>query len=119
MSMLLQIISQRFDASGGRFTRLDYVKQQIRDGRITQSDFTNFLEEAYQVKGDDSPGAVAFRQDIERGIGQFFDQILGAGPHVEWVSDALIPSPMRSLRDVDEQLEVELDDNGSSWAARK
>lgn len=119
MSMLLQIISQRFDASGGKFTRLDFVKQQIRDGKITQADFVSFLEKAYQVTDKESSGAVAFRQDIERGVGQFFDQILGAGPHVEWVSEALIPAPMRSLRDVDEQLEVELDDNGSSWAARR
>jgi hypothetical protein len=117
--MLLQIISQRFDASGGKFTRLDFVKQQIRDGKITQADFVSFLEKAYQVTDKEFSGAVAFRQDIERGVGQFFDQILGAGPHVEWVSEALIPAPMRSLRDVDEQLEVELDDNGSSWAARR
>lgn len=119
MSMLLQIISQRFDASGGKFTRLDFVKQQIRDGKITQADFVSFLEKAYQVTDKEFPGAVAFRQDIERGVGQFFDQILGAGPHMEWVSEALIPAPMRSLRDVDEQLEVELDDNGSSWAVRR
>ncbi|MBZ0099801.1 MAG: hypothetical protein K8F30_11985 [Taibaiella sp.] len=119
MSIMLQIVSQRFDASGGRFTRLDFVKQQIRDGKITEQDFIPFLEEAYQIVGETSPGAVAFKEGIKLGVHQFFDQILGAGPHVEWVSDALIPPPMRSLRDVDEQLEIELDDNGSRWASRK
>lgn len=119
MSIMLQIVSQRFDASGGKFTRLDFVKQQIRDGKITDKDFIPFLEEAYQIVGATSPGAAAFRNEIKLGVNQFFDQILGAGSHVEWVSDALIPPPLRSLREVDEQLEIELDDNGSRWASRK
>jgi hypothetical protein len=44
------------------------------------------------------------------------DQIVGAGAGAEFVSDVLVPSPMRSLRDVDEQVEIGLDHNGNVWA---
>lgn len=120
MAVLLQLIgNQSGDKSPGRYTRLDFVKKQIRDGKIKIGDFIPFLEQAYQVVDLDTPGARAFRQEIQLRVGQFFDQILGAGPPTEWVSDALIPAPMTSLRDVDEQLVVELDDVGSRWASFK
>jgi len=120
MAILLQLISNRSgEKSPGRYTRLDFVKKQIRDGKIRSEGFIPFLEEAYQVVGVDTPGAKAFRQEIQLRVEQFFDQILGAVPPTEWVSEALIPPPMTSLRDVDEQLVVELDDMGSNWARRK
>ncbi len=118
MAILLQLLAnQSGEKSPGRYTRLDFVKKQIREGKIREENFISFLEEAYQVVGVDSPGANAFRQEIELRVGQFFDQILAAVPPTEWVSDALFPPPMTSLRDVDEQLIVELDDTGTRWAS--
>ncbi len=120
MAILLQLISKRLgEKSPGRYTRLDFVKKQIRDGKIRSEDFIPFLEEAYLVAGVDTPGAKTFRQEIHLRVEQFFDQILGAVPPTEWVSEALIPPPMTSLRDVDEQLVIELDDMGMRWAERK
>jgi hypothetical protein len=122
MAILLQLIAGTSnddkDKSRGRYTRLDFVKKQIRDGKIRSEQFIPILEEAYRVSGIDSPGTNAFREEIRIRVNEFFDQILGAGPHVEWVSEALLPQPMRSLRDVDEQLPVELDENGTRWATR-
>jgi hypothetical protein len=118
MATMLQLLASRSgQKSRGLYTRLDFVKKQIRDGAITFDDFIPLLEEAYQVVEIDSPAANAFREEIRLRVEQFFDQIVNAGAHIEWVSDALIPPPMRSLRDVDEQLLVELDDNGTRWAS--
>lgn len=122
MAILLQLIAgtgtDEKDKSRGRYTRLDFVKKQIRDGKIRSEQFIPILEEAYRVSGVDAPGPNAFRDEIRIRVDEFLDQIVGAGPHMEWVSDALLPQPMRSLRDVDEQLSVELDENGTRWAAR-
>ena len=41
-----------------------------------------------------------------------------AGSGITFVSEALIPSPMRSLRDVDEPIEIELDTAGTQWGTR-
>ena len=35
-----------------------------------------------------------------------------------FISEVLIPTPMRSLRDVDEAVSIELDAMGSAWASQ-
>jgi hypothetical protein len=117
--MLLQglAVSEK-DKGKGSLTRLDILKKLIREGKVRREQFIPFLEEAYRVSKIDAPGPKAFKQEIGQRVDQYIDQILGAGSHIEWVSDALIPPPMRSLRDVDEQLTIELDDAGTRWAGR-
>jgi hypothetical protein len=80
--------------------------------------FIPLLEEAYHVKSPNTAGEVVFREEIHLRVQQFFDWILSAGSGRTFVSDVLIPKPMRSLRDVDEAIEIELDNTGSQWAAR-
>ncbi len=119
MGVLLQLIAHRPGAGNpGRFYMLDYVKKAISDGDIRADDFIPLLEEAYQVQAATGAGPEAFRDEIQLRVQQFLDQILGAGSQQPFVSGALFPPPMNSLREVDEQLEVELDARGTTWAAR-
>lgn len=119
MAIMLQIISsQNPEVSRGQFTRLDFIKQRIRSGNLTQDQFIPILEQAFKVDNPSSPGGIAFRQKITQRVNQYFDQIIAAAPNKQWVSEALIPPPMTSLRDVDEQLDLILDDNGSIWINR-
>jgi hypothetical protein len=120
MGVLLQILSNSSQAggSGGKYYRVEHVKQKISEGAITPDQFIPFLEAAYLVTEGDGVAETTFRDEIRNRIQKFlYDFILAARPDVEWVSDALIPKPMASLRDVDETLNIELDSRGTQWAA--
>jgi len=119
MGILLQLIANSSgDVNPDRYYMLDFVKKKISEGSITADMFIPFLEEAYKVKNASNVGEIAFRHEIHLRIQEFLDQIIGALPGTTFVSDALIPKPMRSLRDVDESVEIEMDDLGSQWAIR-
>lgn len=119
MGVLLQILSNapEVGSSGGRYYRLEYVKQKISEGSITPDLFIPFLEEAYLVSGATGMAETTFRNEIRARVQRFLDFIINARSDVEWVSDALIPKPMTSLRDVDETLNIELDNTGTQWAS--
>jgi len=117
MAVLLQVIANRAGADVDKHYMLDFVKQQITNRNIQQDQFLTLLEEAYLVLGGPQGGLDSFRDEIRRRVPQFFDQILGAGTEKKFVSNALIPAPMRSLRDVDESIPVELDTDGVRWAS--
>jgi hypothetical protein len=97
---------------------LDFVKQKISDGSLRADTFIPLLEEAYRVQAASTTGEMAFRDEIRLRVQQFLDWILGAGSGRTFVSEVLIPKPMRSLRDVDEATDIELDSAGSQWAAQ-
>jgi hypothetical protein len=97
---------------------LDFVKQKISAGSLQADDFISILEEAYLVKPATTIGETVFRNEIRRLVPQFLDQIIGAGASSKFVSDVLIPKPMRSLRDVDEAISIELDSTGTQWVTR-
>jgi hypothetical protein len=61
-------------------------------------------------------GRELFRPRIEQRVRQFLDHILQSSGTDSFVSSALIPPPMQSLRDVDEAIVIELDSEGSDWA---
>jgi hypothetical protein len=114
MGVLLQDRANR-QSKPGMFTRIDFVRKQLSQGAIRFDDFLDILERAYLVKGGTDARSVETRDEIRRRVGQFRDQIVSGGATTEWVSDALMPSPLRSLREVDEQVTIELDSNGSAW----
>lgn len=114
MAVLLQDRANR-QPRPGMFTRIDFIRKQISQGSLRFDDFLDILERAYLVKGGTDARAAETRDEIRRRVGQFRDQIVSGGATAEWVSDALLPSPMRSLREVDEQVTIELDGNGSAW----
>jgi hypothetical protein len=116
MAVLLQDRANRGgQGNPGLFTRIDFIRKQISQGTLRVEDFLDILERAYLVKGRADARSVNTRDEIRRRVGQFRDQIVSSGATAEWVSDALVPSPMRSLREVDEQVLIELDSNGSIW----
>jgi hypothetical protein len=119
MAVLLQVLANR---AGGReidkYYMLDYVKQRIADGSVRAEDFYGILMDSYLVSGGQGLAVDGFRAEINQRVPQFLDQILSAGPESKFVSEVLIPAPMRSLRDVDESVPIELDSIGSRWASR-
>ena len=114
MAVLLQDRANRH-SKPGMFTRIDFIRKQISQGSLRFEDFLDILERAYLVKSGTDARSIEIRDEIGRRVRQFRDQIVSGGAMAEWVSDALIPSPMRSLREVDEQVTIELDGNGSAW----
>lgn len=121
MAILLQHLSNRAIAQNNNPTSYyfaDTIKQKISRGEIQDTDFLDLLKQAYRVTNPTTPNETSFHDDIELRVRQFLDQI--AMTQANGVFDALQPHrPMFSLRDVDESLEIELDDNGSRWANRQ
>ncbi len=114
MGVLLQDRANR-SPKPGMFTRVDFIRKQILQGTLRFDDFIDVLERAYLVKEGADSRSSEMRDEIRRRVEQFRNQIISGGATTEWVSDALMPSPMRSLREVDEQITIELDGNGSAW----
>ncbi len=118
MAVLLQLIANRQKAvSPSKYYFLDFVKKEITDGKICANDFIPILEDAYMVNTSGGQCPDSFKSEIHIRVKEFLDQIISAGSQ-EWVSNALIPPPMSSLREVDEQIEIELDETGSRWATK-
>jgi hypothetical protein len=119
MGILLQLIANNSgDANPGRYYMVDFIKKKISTGEITPERFIPILKKAYRVDSPNSPAEQFFNDEIEQRINLFFDQIIGASPQSTFVSESLYPQPMRSLRDVDEAIDIELDDIGSSWISK-
>jgi hypothetical protein len=118
MGVLLQLLSYRDPSKKpGSYYRADFLRREIAAGRIRATDFIPILEEAYDVVNANDAARAGFRNEILTRVPQFLDQILAA-QNEEWVSEALIPHPMTSLRDVDEPIIINLDANGSQWSTR-
>ncbi|MXZ20388.1 MAG: hypothetical protein F4Y84_07245 [Caldilineaceae bacterium SB0665_bin_25] len=119
MAVLLQLLANRSgNTNPNSYYMIDFVKQEISKGNIRAEQFVTLLQESYAGGSSDSTIKGVFSDEIEFFIKQFMDQIMSAGSHHQFVSNALIPRPMMSLREVDELLEIELDDAGTRWAAR-
>ena len=118
MGVLLQLVSYRDPSKKpGSYYLADFVRREIAAGRIRPDDFIPILEKAYDVVNANDPARTGFRDEIETRVPQFFDQIIAA-QNEQWVSNALIPHPMTSLRDVDDPIVINLDRDGAQWASR-
>ena len=80
--------------------------------------FISLLQDAYSAGLSGTGVWDSFAADIAQRVPQFLDQIIASGVQETFVSDALLPRPMTSLRDVDDLLEIEIDDAGARWASR-
>jgi hypothetical protein len=121
MGVLLQLISNRVTQGNNpnRFYMREHVLQQIVSQALTAGSFTPVLQQAYHVQGSTDPALAAFAAEIAQQVDSIlFDQIAGSGSSATFVSEVLIPQAMRSLRDVDEPIEIELDSYGTDWANR-
>lgn len=117
MGVLLQLLANR-TANPDRYYVLDYVKQAISTGSLRADHFIPLLERAYFMGDPPTVAIEEFRGEIRTRVQQFLDQIITAGAGYSFVSDVLIPKPMRSLRDVDEPIDIELDTEGSVWGSK-
>lgn len=119
MGVLLQVIANRPGvANPNKYYMLDFVKQQISGGALTEAEFTSFLQDAYlNVAGSEGVDAT-LRPEIRLRVQQLLDQIIGAGSSSRFVSEVLTPKPMMSLRDVDKAITIELDSAGTQWVNR-
>jgi hypothetical protein len=119
MGVLLQLIANRSNVNNpSSYYKLDFVKQRLTDGSLRADNFIPMLEKAYLVSSGSTVSERTFQRQIREQVQLFLDQIIGSGPSEEWVSGVLCPPPMTSLRDVDEQIPIELDSTGSQWAGR-
>jgi hypothetical protein len=120
MGVLLQLIAnQSGESNPNRYYMVDFVRGKISDGTLRPESFIPFLEEAYGVQTPTTPGEAVFRDEIRLRVRQYLDWILSPAAGQSFVSDVLIPKPMRSLRDVDEAIVIELDSLGSQWTAHR
>ena len=119
MGIILNIIANKSEEQNpNRYYILDFVKKKISEGAIKAEDFIPFLEQAFKVEDPQNIAEKTFKNEIRLRVQQFLDQIIGARPET-FVSNVLIPNPMRSLRDIDEPIEIELDSLGTQWAIEK
>jgi len=120
MAVLLQLIANRSgEANPNRYYMLEFVRGKVSDGTVGPDDFIPFLEDAYGVRNPSGPGETAFRDEIRLRVRQYLDWILSPGSGQTFVSEVLIPKPMRSLRDVDDAIVIELDSLGTYWTASR
>lgn len=118
MGVLLQLVANRSGESNpNRYYMLDFVRGKVSDGSLRPEHFIPLLAQAYGVQTPATPGEVVFRDEIHLRVRQYLDWILSPAAGLSFVSDVLIPKPMRSLRDVDEAIPIELDSLGSQWTA--
>ena len=116
MGVLLQLLEN--SGSSRSFYRRENVVREITSGRITEHDFIPLLEDAYFSYVGDGIEPDTYRDRIKSQIESFlYDQILRS--QAGWVSEAFEPNkPMRSLRDVDEAIQIEIDQDGADWIER-
>ncbi len=108
MAELLQFVATSGTENPGKFYQLDFVKTKVSRGEITANTMAPMLEAAY------GPGTSA---DVQERVNRLIDQIVQAAG-LSMVSEALIPQPLRSLREVDESVDIELDSDATSWSSR-
>lgn len=119
MGVLLQIIATNSsETNPGRYYMLDFVRRKVSDGSLGSKHFIPFLEAAYGVQNPSTPGEIAFQHQINMRVQKYLDWILSSTAGLVFVSDALLPKPMTSLRDVDEAIPIELDTLGTRWSTR-
>ncbi|MCO6512286.1 MAG: hypothetical protein J5I65_15995 [Aridibacter famidurans] len=103
--------------SPGKYYRREFVAKEITAGRLTEADFIPMLEAAYLNHVGDGVDPDEYRDKIRHQVQSFlYDQILPS--QAGFVSETLNPKPMRSLRDVDEPVQIELDQDGTEWTQR-
>lgn len=120
MAVLLQIIANRSgERNPNKYYMLDFVRGKVSDGSLGPDNFIPILEEAYGVRTATTPGEIVFGEEIRTRVRQYLDWLLSPSAGKRFVSEILIPAPMRSLRDVDEPIPIELDSLGRQWTAQR
>jgi hypothetical protein len=121
--ILQQIATNQTRESPGSYYHLNVIKKKIDSGEITPDNFIPILDKSYLRDLNPTDLINNFvRGEISRLIDFYLDSIVSARPPAgssSFVSNALTPPPMMSLRDVDEKIEISLDQNGWKWAPQR
>ena len=118
MAVLLQSLSRRGTGNPNRYYMVDHVRGLVTQGVLRAEDFTGLLARGYLANRPEAPPAANLPAEIDRRVRQFLDQIVAAGGQGGLIGNVLVPRPMRSLRDVDEMVPIEIDTNGETWMRR-
>lgn len=94
---------------------LNSVSKFFIDSTIDKDEIKRILRASYCAELTSDQRNESFYRKIDRSVDVFFDNILAPNSGKSFVSDALYPPPMRSLRDVDEAITIELDSLGTEW----
>ena len=102
MATVLQILSNREDnINRNSYYMLDKISQMYQSRGIDKTEIKNILKNAFRAGIPDDERNTKVERKIERAIDIYFDNISNPGTEAIFLSDALIPRPMRSLRDID------------------
>jgi len=116
MGTILQILSNRENnVNRNSYYMLDKISKMYSSGEIDKDEIKQILITAYRGDIPTDARNELFEERINKTIDIYFDNITHPGMDKTFVSDALYPKPMRSLRDIDEPIEIELDHLGSQW----
>jgi hypothetical protein len=112
MADILQVIATSGTENPNRFYLLDFLKQKIASGQITRATLADVLKRAYFGDAGDVDG------EVDGKVQRLLDQVVSAPANSTFVSEVLIPKPLLSLREVDEQVDIELDNEATTWSRR-
>lgn len=119
MAVILQIIAnEKIEKDPNLFYMKEVVSKNIKSGEIYAEKFIPILEDSYLSSKVTGVDLDYFKYEIKKRVENFLDQIISQGQS-NWVSDAIIPKPMSSLRDVDEQVDISLGEIGSYWSNKR
>lgn len=117
MGTVLQILSNR-DSNVNRnaYYMLDKISQMYQTREIDKDEIKEILKSAFRAGIPDDERNTEVERKIDQTVDIYFDNISNPGTNSGFLSNALIPRPMRSLRDIDDPIEIELGRLGERWA---
>ena len=116
MGTVLQILSNREqNVNRNSYYMLEKVNQMYQNGQIDKNEIKTILKDAFKAGIPNDERNVVIENKINQAVDFYFDSISNPGTEAGFLSNALIPKPMRSLRDVDDPIIIELDRLGEQW----
>jgi hypothetical protein len=119
MATIMQVIANRNgERDIWKYEMLQGVGKLISSGSLDINLVKEILKNGYQINSA-NPGDRLFDERINERVVHYFDAIKRGSQRYKKIKDVLNPSPMTSLRDIDESIFIELDSAGSEWLRNK
>lgn len=122
LGVLLQILSNKDNGPKRNWYYMtSKISKLFTDGVITKEQIKQILKDSYNAELLADTRNDIFNKKINKMVDIFFDNIISANNNNDsnFVQNALFPSPLKSLRDIDEPISIELDPLGSDWGNKK
>ncbi|MGC4036048.1 MAG: helicase-related protein [Chitinophagaceae bacterium] len=116
MATVLQILSNR-ENGGNRnsFYMLNKISQMYQSNEIDREEIKTILKDAFRAGIPNDQRNIEMERKIDRAVNLYFDAISNPGSNESFLSSVLHPRPMKSLRDIDDPITIELDRLGEQW----